>query len=531
RDADSDLLTYTATLENGSPLPAWLTFDPTARAFSGTARNEDIGVFEIRITATDSASAATDDQFNLSVSNTNNAPTGIAIDNLVLDENAPGAVVGNVEVSDPDVGDSHTLTVDDERFEIVAGQLKLKADVALDYETTPSIEVAITATDSGSPPLSRTDTFVVSVVNVNEPPIDLDLSSSNIDENSPVDSVIGLLSATDPDADDAHAFTLVNDAGGRFKIDGNQLLVADASRLNFELASSHNVTIQVRDSGGLTLSKSFDIVLNDMNESPTAIHLTSTQTKENVPSAVIGRLVVVDEDAGDTHTLTVSHDDFELDGDMLRLKEGRSLTYDEANPTIIVPITAVDSGGLSYTEQIAIVVLAHPLPWQNEANATDANADGSVSPLDALVIINYINEFGPGGLPVPPPTTIVFYYDTNGDGSVSPVDVLMIINLLNSNLLGAEGENSVLPLPTPPTPVAAAPTSAAALTQRALSSNATGTDAYFDSLRDHRQDEPQRADASERTAASKRTVLDELIHDLFKLQSTTETEDIFAGWR
>ncbi|MBI2480584.1 MAG: hypothetical protein HYV60_18745 [Planctomycetia bacterium] len=112
------------------------------------------------------------------------------------------------------------------------------------------------------------------------------------------------------------------------------------------------------------------------------------------------------------------HDDFELDGDMLRLKEWRSLVHDENDPIIIVPVTAVDAGGLSSTEQIAIVVLAHPLPWQNEENTADANADGSVSPLDALVIINYINERGAGTLPVPPPTNIVFYYDTNGDGSV-----------------------------------------------------------------------------------------------------------------
>ncbi len=368
---------------------------------------------------------------------------------------------------------------------------------------------------------------MVPVVNVNEPPNGLDLSSTNIDENSPVDSVVGRLSATDPDEGDARLFTLVNDAGGRFKIDGNQLLVADASRLNFELAPSYNVTIQVRDLGGLTFSKSLDIVLNDINESPTAIILSISQTKENVPGAVIGRLVAVDEDAGDTHTITVSHVDFELDGDMLRLKEGRSLTYDKDDPTIIVPVTTIDSGGLSYTEQIAIVVLAHPLPWQNEANATDANADGSVSPVDALVIINYINEHGSGSLPVPPPTAIVLYYDTNGDGSVSPVDVLMIINLLNSNLPGTEGENSVLRLPTP---VAAAPTSAAVLTQRPLNSNSRGTDAFFASRRDTSQKNMPFADTPAHSKNPECLDLDELMEEFLAFRPLTESDDIFADW-
>ena len=35
-DADGDRLTYTAVLSDGGPLPAWLTFDPATRTFTGT---------------------------------------------------------------------------------------------------------------------------------------------------------------------------------------------------------------------------------------------------------------------------------------------------------------------------------------------------------------------------------------------------------------------------------------------------------------------------------------------------------------
>lgn len=44
-DPDNDPLTYAATLENGSDLPAWLVFVPETRAFSGTP--EEAGTYYV----------------------------------------------------------------------------------------------------------------------------------------------------------------------------------------------------------------------------------------------------------------------------------------------------------------------------------------------------------------------------------------------------------------------------------------------------------------------------------------------------
>ena len=38
-----DTLTLSATLADGSPLPAWLSFDPATQTFSGTPLNDDVG--------------------------------------------------------------------------------------------------------------------------------------------------------------------------------------------------------------------------------------------------------------------------------------------------------------------------------------------------------------------------------------------------------------------------------------------------------------------------------------------------------
>ena len=85
-------------------------------------------------------------------------------------------------------------------------------------------------------------------------------------------------------------------------------------------------------------------------------------------------------------------------------------------------------------------------PWRNPFIAEDVNMDGFVSPIDALLVINYLNITDPAilaqALPVPevgnePPP----FLDVNGDSMVAPLDALMVINKITESLnAGAEGE-------------------------------------------------------------------------------------------
>ena len=90
------------------------------------------------------------------------------------------------------------------------------------------------------------------------------------------------------------------------------------------------------------------------------------------------------------------------------------------------------------------VQLLGPL-FQNPINSLDVTADGFVSPIDALRIINFINRYKDnpfftgapnfGNMPLPNPFTGLAgpdFLDTNGDGFVSPADSLLVLNFLNS---------------------------------------------------------------------------------------------------
>src|SRR5207248_1085996 len=83
-------------------------------------------------------------------------------------------------------------------------------------------------------------------------------------------------------------------------------------------------------------------------------------------------------------------------------------------------------------------------PWHNEKAAIDVDADGTLAPIDALDVINFLNDkhAGPGDVPKDAHGTI--YYDVDGDSTIAPIDALIVINNLNAGTVlsqaGREGE-------------------------------------------------------------------------------------------
>jgi Ca2+-binding RTX toxin-like protein len=62
-----DTLNYGATKADGSALPAWLTFNPVTKTFSGTPANGDAGQFDVKVIATDTGGLSATDVFILAI--------------------------------------------------------------------------------------------------------------------------------------------------------------------------------------------------------------------------------------------------------------------------------------------------------------------------------------------------------------------------------------------------------------------------------------------------------------------------------
>ena len=266
---------------------------------------------------------------------------------------------------DPDQGETFTYELTDDadgRFAIDSktGDVTVANGAALDYEAAASHDITIRVTDSGG--LSFSESHTIDVNDVNEAPDSLELSTNSVPENSAAGTPVGTVSAVDPDRDDSVTFALADDADGRFTIDEKtgEVTVANGAGLDYETATSHDITVRVTDGGGLAYHESFTIAVQDLDEgggnsAPTAIALDNQSVDENAAGALIGALSVDDPDAGDSHSFTVSDTRFEVVGDLLKLKAGESLDH-EAESEVTLNITATDGGGLSTAQSFAISV-------------------------------------------------------------------------------------------------------------------------------------------------------------------------------
>jgi len=118
----------------------------------------------------------------------------------------------------------------------------------------------------------QSDSFVSRMME-NLPPTDLTLSNANLPENRPVGTPIGTLSASDPNAGDALAYTLVDFAGypdnAAFGIAGNQLQTA--AMFDYEARTTYRIRVRAADPAGLWCEATFTITINDVDEIPPTV--------------------------------------------------------------------------------------------------------------------------------------------------------------------------------------------------------------------------------------------------------------------
>ncbi len=86
-----------------------------------------------------------------------------------------------------------------------------------------------------------------------------------------------------------------------------------------------------------------------------------------------------------------------------------------------------------FTHGEVLLDLINDHGWLNPLDPLDVNADGFLTALDALLIINLLNNQISTLSIEDPSTSSALYIDTSGDDALSSLDVLLIINALNSS--------------------------------------------------------------------------------------------------
>ena len=198
-----DVLTLSASLADGTALPAWLTFDATTATFSGTPDDAQAGSLDLRVTATDTGNLSVSDSFTLTVNNVNEAPTVAAplADQQATEDAAFNLVVPVGAFADVDAGD--TLTYSATQANGAALPTWLSFDPATrTFSGMPlngdvgTLAVTVTATDMGT--LNASDTFNLAVTNVNDAPT---VTNPIVDQLAPTGAAFAFTVPTNTFAD------------------------------------------------------------------------------------------------------------------------------------------------------------------------------------------------------------------------------------------------------------------------------------------------------------------------------------------
>ncbi|KAG7518398.1 protocadherin gamma-A12-like [Solea senegalensis] len=196
--------------------------------------------------------------------------------------------------------DNFILTVDSNKVELVL-------ENTLDREKQKEMNLLLTALDGGSPQRSGTVVIHVTVLDANDnaPVFSQAVYKASLPENSPPDTVVITVSATDADeginGDVTYDFGHMSDDDVHlFSIDPKQGRIAVSGLIDFEETSSFEMRIEAKDGLGLTSYAKVIVDVTDINDNAPVIYLKSLTNPipENVtPGTEVGIINVQDRDS------------------------------------------------------------------------------------------------------------------------------------------------------------------------------------------------------------------------------------------
>jgi uncharacterized delta-60 repeat protein len=117
--------------------------------------------------------------------------------------------------------------------------------------------------------LTATGNIAITVSAVNDPPYDIALSASSVNENTSTatELMVGTLSASDFDAGDTASFSILAGLDGTFfDLSMNQLRFKPGTVLDFETKPSYQFNMRVTDSAGATFDKVLQVSVVNLPE-------------------------------------------------------------------------------------------------------------------------------------------------------------------------------------------------------------------------------------------------------------------------
>ncbi|KAK9963721.1 hypothetical protein ABG768_006887 [Culter alburnus] len=185
--------------------------------------------------------------------------------------------------------------------------LELLLEKELDREQQKEVTLILTAVDGGTPPRSGTVAIHVTVLDANDnaPVFSQAVYKVSLPENSPVDTVVLTVSATDADegqnGEVTYEFGRISDRARKlFSLDPHTGDIRVTGALDYEDEAVYELRVEGKDGFGLSSDAKVVIQLTDVNDNAPEIRLKSLRSPvpENAfPGTEVGIINVQDRDS------------------------------------------------------------------------------------------------------------------------------------------------------------------------------------------------------------------------------------------
>ncbi|TRY83839.1 hypothetical protein DNTS_031977 [Danionella cerebrum] len=222
-------------------------------------------------------------------------------------EEANDADIGENSVQSYSIQSNEYFLLSMERNSFGEKYAELILNKELDREQQREVSLILTAVDGGTPPRSGSVAIHVTVLDANDnaPVFSQAVYKVSLPENSPLDTVVLTVSATDADegqnGEVIYQFgDVMKDYNKLFSLDRKTGALTIKGKIDFEEETSFSLRIIAKDGSGLTSYSNVQISVTDINDNPPIIEIKSLNIPipENAaPGTEVGIINIQDRDS------------------------------------------------------------------------------------------------------------------------------------------------------------------------------------------------------------------------------------------
>uniref|UniRef100_A0A8C5ILA1 Protocadherin gamma-C3 n=1 Tax=Junco hyemalis TaxID=40217 RepID=A0A8C5ILA1_JUNHY len=359
---------------------------------NGTLDYEEASSYEIYVQATDQGpvSMAGHCKVLVNIVDANDNAPEVQLTSLyspVPEDARSGTVVALMSVTDQDSGLNKQVSLRIPpglpfTLNSFKNSYTLVTQGKLDHEKAAAYNITVTATDSGSPPLSSQKVIHVEIsdINDNPPRFEEPVYSVYIPENNPLGAFLCTIKATDPDvAKNAYvSYSLLDGEIEGLPVASYVSIKSDSGNMyavrsfDYETLREFQVIVQAQDAGVPPLSSTVTVyiyVVDENDHAPQILYPTSTNTSaalEMIPRSayagyLVTKIIAIDGDSGQNawlfFSLVQTSDPglFRIELHTGEIRTTRKLGED-STPTFNLTVEVRDNGEPSMSSSVAITI-------------------------------------------------------------------------------------------------------------------------------------------------------------------------------